>query len=575
MQRNYVCAILLASYLSQCWCLYLPTRAPLVRRRATCLTATTERFLEEQVEGTEGGGQAKGQEWSLSDNRTLRNQIVAVAVPALAACVVEPALTMIDMYFVGTQRSVVRATAGLAGLSVTGAIFNIVAACTYSLCSGTTAVIARSCSQSGSAVESEGANQLDTKKLGSVLVNGVVLALALGGAFSLLLHRSSVAILQTFFPMDASVMGMTADYLKVRGYSLPFTLISYVVIGTCLAVQDVTTPMLSILVSSAANIFLDYVMVFRQGGGLVGAAQATSVATVLAAVVSLRRLAKRYLPWDRNMSPQANLRTYASYVDVRLAKFFFSTSVALLVGMLANTLTYSAGARISASVAEVALVQTAGIAAAQGAAVSASATAALVLQQKTIHTAAHQIAMQVWWFTSYFATPLALAAQAILPKDMTSGNFDRVDRGIRSILMIGLGQALSSTFLVLLCLRGLPNLFTGDAAVQAAFQSVLPQCVLSQLLICLTTVVDGVYLGTNRTSDYIKVSLASTSLAWLYFTQAMQRGMGIVGTWNGMMIFCLARAAYYACKVCRGGLFAYDRAATSSVTAAQTSVIAV
>ncbi|KAJ1397048.1 hypothetical protein B484DRAFT_438720 [Ochromonadaceae sp. CCMP2298] len=184
--------------------------------------------------------------------------------------------------------------------------------------------------------------------------------------------------------------------------------------------------------------------------------------------------------------------------------------------------------------------------------------AALLLQQKTVHTAAHQIAMQLWWFLSYFSSPLALAAQAILPKDLTQGNYARVDRGVKRILQMGLAQALASTVLVLVCLR-VPGLFTQDLAVQAAVQSVLPQVVCSQLLICLTTILDGVFIGTNRTAAYVCLSLASTSLAWLYFTQAMRRGLGVVGTWNGMLLFCLARAAYYAWEVARGGLFAYHR----------------
>jgi Na+-driven multidrug efflux pump len=53
---------------------------------------------------------------------------------------------MVDMYFVGTQLDATLATAGLAALSITGSVFNVVAALTYPLCSGTTAIIARTSS---------------------------------------------------------------------------------------------------------------------------------------------------------------------------------------------------------------------------------------------------------------------------------------------------------------------------------------------------------------------------------------------------------------------------------------------
>jgi Na+-driven multidrug efflux pump len=77
-------------------------------------------------------------------------------------------------------------------------------------------------------------------------------------------------------------------------------------------------------------------------------------------------------------------------------------------------------------------------------------------------------------------------------------------------------------------------------------------------MICLTTVLDGVYIGTNRVRDYITVSVLSTAAAWAYYARvAIPRGLGVRGTWNGLFIFCAVRALFHAVKVEKGDLYRY------------------
>lgn len=76
-------------------------------------------------------------------------------------------------------------------------------------------------------------------------------------------------------------------------------------------------------------------------------------------------------------------------------KAFFSASTSLLAGSLINTLIYSSGSRI------VSFAKPLG-------ALGAGVEAAVL---PTLHIAAHQIAMQTWWFLSFFSSPLSLVAQ--------------------------------------------------------------------------------------------------------------------------------------------------------------------
>jgi hypothetical protein len=45
------------------------------------------------------------------------------------------------------------------------------------------------------------------------------------------------------------------------------------------------------------------------------------------------------------------------------------------------------------------------------------------LAGSVVDAAAHQIALQTWWMLSFFCTPLSLAAQAIIPREMSAGRY--------------------------------------------------------------------------------------------------------------------------------------------------------
>lgn len=475
--------------------------------------------------------------WTERDAKRLDKQISKVALPALAAAVVEPALTMIDMYFVGTQQNQALATAGLAGLSVTGAIFNIIAACTYPLCSGTTAVVSRAQGK----YEGDNPGTADSKAiskeqkrlaspLGNVLINGLVLGLLVGCAFGLFLMQYSTGLLNRAFTLDADVFGITDAYIKIRGSTLPFALMSYVLIGFCLSVQDVASPLLSIAASSVVNIIGDFVMVNNLKMGLVGAAIATALATAVGALLLLVRLLPRYVKFDRNRTLRSNIGTWWGAIDVPRMRQYFETSVALLAGMVANTLTYSAGAKISTYVA--------------GSRLSNS---------RTVHVAGHQIAMQIWWFLSYFNNMVSVAAQAILPRDLKRGNLQRVNKAIDVLLRQSLWVAGFCTLANTGFLKLFPDMFTSSAEVQNAFLTVLPQVALSQFFISLVTCWDGFLIGTDRVPSYVFANVVGTVSAWTYYIFiAIRRGLGLEGTWNGLLIFSATRFAFHISRMLNG-----------------------
>eukprot|EP01031_Cornospumella_fuschlensis_P039739 gene39739-48382_t len=139
-----------------------------------------------------------------TSKRAMGLQIAAVALPALAVCIVEPALSLIDMYFVG--RSASNSALALAAMSVNNAIFNIVAAATYPLCTGTTAMVSRCLAVSSPSATTS--LQETESKLTRILTNGLFLSFALGSVLALFLHLSGPLILEGGFGLSGHARDM-------------------------------------------------------------------------------------------------------------------------------------------------------------------------------------------------------------------------------------------------------------------------------------------------------------------------------------------------------------------------------
>jgi Na+-driven multidrug efflux pump len=207
-------------------------------------------------------------------------------------------------------------------------------------------------------------------------------------------------------------------------------------------------------------------------------------------------------------------------VEKRVMALFFSSTAALFTGTMSGTLTYSAGARISAFTGS-------------GAA------------RSVIDVAAHHVVMQVWWFLGYFSYPFALVAQAVFPRDLAAKNPHKVKAMTKLLLKIGVAVGLVMTGINVALPLWAPHTFTGDLAVQQAVRGVTMQSGVSMFLICIATVLDGIFIGSGGLVDYVRVSVLSTTAAWIYYAYSISKQLGLTGTWNGLLIFSATRLIYY------------------------------
>jgi Na+-driven multidrug efflux pump len=94
-----------------------------------------------------------------------------------------------------------------------------------------------------------------------------------------------------------------------------------------------------------------------------------------------------------------------------------------------------------------------------------------------------------------------------------------------------------------------PHTFTGDLAVQQAVRGVTMQSGVSMFLICVATVLEGIFIGAGRLKEYVRGSAVAALAAWSYYAYAINNKMGLVGTWNGLLIFAATKSLFYVTRI--------------------------
>jgi len=269
------------------------------------------------------------------------------------------------------------------------------------------------------------------------------------------------------------------------------------------------------------------------------------VGTSLAATLLLR--AHGRLDKQRSVLYNLFLRSKL-WMRPEVMKQLCSTSVVLLAGSAINTATYSSGSFVSSACTPRPFPSPI---------LSSFANKNKnSLMSATFSVASHQVSFQTWWFLSYFSSPMCLAAQSILQKDLKAGNNSKVKKTIPIMLQINALVGLICTGVNAYILLFGQKLFTSNDEVIETFQKIVWQAAISQFLVCMTTAMDGIFIGTNRTNEYLQACVLSTISAWSYFTfVSIPLGLGTVGAWNGILLFAGTRSMFYIFAILRTKLF--------------------
>jgi putative MATE family efflux protein len=409
----------------------------------------------------------------------LDRRIVALALPALGALLVEPVYNLTDSAIVGHL-----GRAPLGALAIAGGALTVVwwTAAFIEMATVTLVAQRRGAGQSDAARHDVGAAYALSVVLG--VVCGLVIV-ALAGLISTVLGaRGTVA-------RDAVL------YLRISAIGMIPLVVSFAGTGHLNGLGNTRRPFEIALVANAVNIVLEIVLVYVVHLGIAGSAWGTVSAQFVAAGLFVAS------------SNAAELRPARPHTAdlVRLAR----DGVPLTVRTVALGL---------------ALLSSTAVAARLGGAVLAG----------------HQVALQIWLLLALALDALAVPAQVFVGEAIGAGDrLQAIEVGKRTLrLGVAVGLALGVTTAALSGL--LPQIFTSDAGVRHAATLALLLCGAQQPVAALAFVLDGLLLGASD-YRILRAAMLWALVGFVPLAALTLRlhALGILGVWAALTCWLLVR----------------------------------
>lgn len=415
------------------------------------------------------------------DTRSLNRQILALAVPAFGALIAEPLFLLADSAIIGHL-----GTAQLAGVGISATVVQTVVGLMVFLAYSTTPAVARHL----------GGGRL--KQALEVGRDGLWTAAGLGALLATAGILAGRPLLQAL-GARGEVLDHATSYFA---WSMPGLLAMLVVLaamGVLRGLQDTKTPLIIAGIGAAVNAGLNVALVYGAELGVAGAAMGTSLTQWGMAIAYLVLLGRQF--------SRENVRLTTGWRDIRGH---------LTVGSWLMLRTLSLRAAILATVV---------VATAQGAE----------------NLAAYQLTMTIFNFLAYALDALAIAAQALLGKELGARDLDqRTERdGVRHLMhrliRWGLGFGVVTGLVVGLAGPHLGFLFTPSESVQYLFGIALVVVAVGQPLAAYVFVLDGVLIGAGDARYLALAGLINivvyAPLLWAVMQFAGGGAAGMVWLW--------------------------------------------
>ena len=424
-------------------------------------------------------------------------QNFAIALPALIGMLADPLLSLMDTAYVGRVGSI-----ELAALGACTSIFHLAFNAFRATTTATTSLVASALSSSTSSTAD--AQQVTSISLWCGWWMGWVVAagLLLGGTGAL--RGMGVGTSSELYPAAAA-------YLSTRAWAAPVVLSIVVAEGAFRGHGDTVVPLMASAVAAVINLVLDPVLMFTAGWGVRGAAAATALSQVGAAVVyGVQLMRRRMLPPIRKGWGQQ---------EEKLAEADNTTTTALVTTTPKKTPTAVILRTILG--ANLAMLMKQGSLLLGWAFATARAT-----RLGTTSVAAHQVALSVWLIFALIQDGAAVSAQVLMSRAYATSDKRQVDSLIKYMLKFAVLQGIVS----MLVLDGLdfvvPGLFTPDKMVQRHLHRLMSPLALQQTLVSTTLVVESLAIGANQ-FQILGVGSVVSTVASIYVSSQQATVQGI------------------------------------------------
>lgn len=195
--------------------------------------------------------------------------IVKFALPIMATSLLQYNYNMVDNIIVGRYVG----TDALAAVGNVGSINSFIVGAALGLTSGFTIYVS----------QSYGAK--DYKRMNKYAANSISLSLLIGVIIVIVAHILSTPLLKLIDTPD-NIIEMSSSYINVLYYAVPIQMLLNNFQALCRAVGESKKPLYFIVVSVFVNLGLDLLFVGKFGWGVTGAAWATAISQLVAAILS-------------------------------------------------------------------------------------------------------------------------------------------------------------------------------------------------------------------------------------------------------------------------------------------------
>jgi putative MATE family efflux protein len=405
-------------------------------------------------------------------------RIVQLSLPALVVLAAEPLYVLVDTAVVGHLGPV-----PLAAVAVSGTVMSAAAWLGTLMAYGTTGRAARRFGAGDRAgAVAEGVQATWLALAAGVLL--VVLAQIFAGPVTRALAGGPAAA-------DAA-----AGWLRIASLGAPGLLLAAAGNGWMRGVQDTRRPLLFVLGANVLSAILCPLLVYPAGWGLTGSA----VANVVAQTVSGGSFLIALVRATRELRPRPPLIVR----QLVLGRDLFIRGAAFQACFLSAT----------------AVASRFGVAA----------------------VGAHQIALQLWFFSALVLDAVAIAAQSLVGAALGAGDAATARDVARRVTIAG---GLAGIAFAVLAAAGsgvVPGWFTADVAVRDQAAVIWPWFVALMPFAGVVFALDGVLIGAGDVGFLRNITLVSALFGFLpaiWLAYALNLGLG--GVWAGLALFILVR----------------------------------
>mmetsp|Transcript_42989 Transcript_42989/g.104077 ORF Transcript_42989/g.104077 Transcript_42989/m.104077 type:complete len:520 (-) Transcript_42989:663-2222(-) len=410
-------------------------------------------------------------------------QTMELAVPALIGMLADPLLSLMDTAYVGRVGPI-----ELAALGACTSIFHLAFNAFRATTAATTSLV-------GTAKTDEEKREIVNTSLSLGVVLGIVVmvTLQLSGAWCL----GTMGVSR-----DSPLYKPGIAYLDTRLFAAPAVLAIVVSEGAFRGYGDTKIPLVASLVASLINLVLDPILMFPLGLGVKGAAAATALAQLGAALTYLHFLRKR------RMLPKRSAASVVNRTEIIKTIMGANAAMVLKQGSLLLAWAYA----------------------------TARAT-----RIGSAHVAAHQVALSCWLVSALILDGAAVSAQVLISRCI--GQLEKMKSLVSYMFKFAGAQALVTTLLLWGAAPFLPRMFTTDVAILEHLHTLMPQVAWQQLLVSMTLVTESLAVGGNQFKLLATGTTISTVISMWQLRQATDVATiwsrGIVSLFIGRLITAL------------------------------------